>query len=90
MRTAMVAQADMMRVFKVAGVFDALPFIVSQQQEKSDIERLADLTKAAIGMADVEGADEAMYEESLQEYLRERDKNADEEEDESGDVYEIF
>lgn len=83
-KTAMTAQADMARFFKLSGVFDVLPFIVNAQREKSDIERLTELTKAAMALdAPLEDSADSEYEESLQRYLAEMDKNPDTAEDDT-------
>lgn len=86
LKTAMTAQADMTRFFKLSGVFDVLPFIVTAKHEKSDISKLTDLTKAVIAMED--DAEELLddsYAESLERYLEEREKqlndNTDSDED---------
>lgn len=50
LRTALASRADMARLMKSVGVFDALPFVSESTENKSDIEVLTDLTKAVLTM----------------------------------------
>lgn len=75
LKTALSAQADMARFFKLSGVFDVLPFIVTNKQEKSDIEKLTDLTRAVLALGNEDDTEmDSSYETSLNEYMAEREK----------------
>lgn len=50
LRTALASRADMVRMLNATGVFDALPFVSSAVEDKSDMELLTDLTKAVMVM----------------------------------------
>ncbi|MCF1456149.1 MAG: hypothetical protein LPH21_00805 [Shewanella sp.] len=55
LRTALTSKADSVRLLKQAGVFDAQTFTSDRQEDKSEIEKLTELTAALLGMDMEEG-----------------------------------